>query len=367
MPKCSSAARGDVKAEGGRFREALVADPWPPGTGPLPGQIANCLRDLVRPLEFRVGFAGRFSAGKSTLINALAGVEVARVAGVAETECPWIFTSKRNPAYWPSVTGLGAGGGTLRWPESGSTRACRLRYIDLQDMDPGIVLVDLPGVGSPNEAHTLEIEGTVFSSEFHASIDHWVYVFGDRGVDDEDEQVFQHWRDQGVPLIGRVTPVLNLGSKLPRGSPEFREIALGIAKLVVPIAGNAALRSVGNLHEGGAYANRREVTGLKAALLAARPRPNAWSPAKCNSLATSVTSHFVEARREIQARRESLHSGLPWYLRLFETIFEPLKGPQERGLRDAELKLDLQEQQLRTWMAMAGVQATVQEAPPDHE
>lgn len=224
-------------------------------------QLAQCAARLDEPL--RVALAGSLKAGKSTLLNALVGQDIAPTDA---TECTRVVTWYRSGST-PSVTARYGGGRSLNVPvqrregrltfDLGRLTADQVDRLDVEWPASALAqttIIDTPGTSSLSRdvsARTLEL----LTPENSASgADAVVYLMRTLNATDVQflRQIGAHVGGESGPLgvIGVVSRADEVGAGRVDAMMSARDVAArfaaeleltGLCQAVVPVAGLLAL------------------------------------------------------------------------------------------------------------------------------
>ncbi|MCK0090417.1 Isoniazid-inducible protein iniC [Rhodococcus sp. HNM0563] len=244
-------ARGLVDAARARYG----ADPA------VAESISACAHRLDQPL--RVALAGSLKAGKSTLLNALVGQDIAPTDA---TECTRVVTWYRNGPT-PTVTAWYDGGSTFGVPvqrhdrrltfDLGPLTADRVDHIDVQWPASALAhttLVDTPGTSSLSRDVSARTLALLAPDDAASGADAVVYLMRTLGAADVDflDRIGRHVGGESGPLgvIGVVSRADEVGAGRADAMASARDVAsrltgelerTGSCQAVVPVAGLLAL------------------------------------------------------------------------------------------------------------------------------
>jgi hypothetical protein len=209
------------------------------GDGPAAAAVDEIVARLDQPL--RVAFAGRVKAGKSTLLNALVGEQLAPTdAG----ECTRIVTWYRD-GHTPRVV-LNLRSGATR--QAGFTREDGALVVDLggetsEEIDridvhwptsrlAAVTLIDTPGLGSATEggsAPTMRFLAIDDDAEGHSEADAVIYLM--RHLHQSDLGFLEAFHDGSVSAASAVNTiaVLSRADEVGACRPEAMQTARRIA------------------------------------------------------------------------------------------------------------------------------------------
>lgn len=132
---------------------------------------ARKMTELARKVndsEFVIGFCGHFSAGKSTMINRIAGVDLlpsnpiptsANLAKIysGDTAFARVYFEDGEAVEFPSPYDLDE---IRRHAIDGHVRSIEIRH-PLTSFEPGITLLDTPGIDSTDDSHRMATESAL--------------------------------------------------------------------------------------------------------------------------------------------------------------------------------------------------------------
>jgi len=238
-----------------RARGLYGADPH------VAAQLAECAGRLDQPL--RVALAGSLKAGKSTLLNALVGQDIAPTDA---TECTRVVTWYRNgPA--PSVTAWFDGDRSLPVPvhrpdgrltfDLGELTADRVDFIDVEWPSSALAqttIIDTPGTSSLSQDVSARTLALLTPEEAASGADAVVYLMRTLGAADVEflERIGRHVGGESGPLgiigvvsradevgAGRADAMMSASQVAARFTAELERT--GLCQAVVPVAGLLAL------------------------------------------------------------------------------------------------------------------------------
>ena len=220
-------------------------------------RLDACVRRIEEPL--RIAVAGAIKAGKSTLLNALLGEDIAPTDA---TECTRVVTWFRH-GQTPTVTAEYGGGRTLNVPvrrrdggltfDLGELTADDVDRIDVEWPAGRLsqtTLIDTPGTTSLSEDVSARTLALLTPDEGSSGADAVMYLF--RSLDDSDveflRQISEHVGGGAGPIgvIGVVSRADELGvgrldamHSARHAAKQFtRELELtGLCQTAVPVAG----------------------------------------------------------------------------------------------------------------------------------
>lgn len=224
-------------------------------------QLAECEARLAQPL--RVALAGSLKAGKSTLLNALVGQDIAPTDA---TECTRVVTWYRNGAT-PAVTARYDGDRMLPVPlqrregrltfDLGDLTADRIDGIDVEWPARALqqtTIIDTPGTSSLSQdvsARTLDL---LTPDDAASGADAVVYLMRTLGAADVQflDRIGRHVGGESGPLgvIGVVSRADEIGAGRADAMMSAKDVAsrfagelerTGLCQAVVPVAGLLAL------------------------------------------------------------------------------------------------------------------------------
>ncbi|HET7658575.1 MAG TPA: dynamin family protein, partial [Bacillales bacterium] len=137
------------------------------GDDAVAGKLTE-LFDKIRNEEFVIGFCGHFSAGKSTMINRIAGVDLlpsnpiptsANLAKIRNNEKAFALIDYTNEdsVEMPYPYDLQE---IRRSAIDGKVRSIEIAH-PLEGFPPGVTLLDTPGIDSTDEAHLAATESAL--------------------------------------------------------------------------------------------------------------------------------------------------------------------------------------------------------------
>ncbi|UYP18432.1 dynamin family protein [Rhodococcus sp. Z13] len=238
-----------------RARGLYGADPH------VAAQLAECAGRLDQPL--RIALAGSLKAGKSTLLNALVGQDIAPTDA---TECTRVVTWYRNgPA--PSVTAWFDGDRSLPVPvhrpdgrltfDLGELTADRVDFIDVEWPSSALAqttIIDTPGTSSLSQDVSARTLALLTPEEAASGADAVVYLMRTLGAADVEflERIGRHVGGESGPLgiigvvsradevgAGRADAMMSASQVAARFTAELERT--GLCQAVVPVAGLLAL------------------------------------------------------------------------------------------------------------------------------
>ncbi|WP_068154527.1 dynamin family protein [Rhodococcus phenolicus] len=224
-------------------------------------QLAECEARLAQPL--RVALAGSLKAGKSTLLNALVGQDIAPTDA---TECTRVVTWYRNGAT-PAVTARYDGDRSLPVPvqrrdgrltfDLGELTADRIDGIDVEWPARALrhtTIIDTPGTSSLSHdvsARTLDL---LTPDDAASGADAVVYLMRTLGAADVQflDRIGRHVGGESGPLgvVGVVSRADEIGAGRADAMMSAKDVAsrfagelerTGLCQAVVPVAGLLAL------------------------------------------------------------------------------------------------------------------------------
>lgn len=224
-------------------------------------QLAECAGRLDQPL--RIALAGSLKAGKSTLLNALVGQDIAPTDA---TECTRVVTWYRNgPA--PSVTAWFDGDRSLPVPvhrpdgrltfDLGELTADRVDFIDVEWPSSALAqttIIDTPGTSSLSQDVSARTLALLTPEEAASGADAVVYLMRTLGAADVEflERIGRHVGGESGPLgiigvvsradevgAGRADAMMSASQVAARFTAELERT--GLCQAVVPVAGLLAL------------------------------------------------------------------------------------------------------------------------------
>lgn len=309
LPAAGATEFVELCAELGRIARGVSDfEIWP--------DIAAVARDVERPL--RVAIVGEFNAGKSSLINALLGEDVAPV-GVLPT------TATLNHLVWApdrfARIERGDGGPDRVVPHAELRRALReIRAEDVQrvsiyaplELLRKLELIDTPGFNAPDTAHALTARAAFRSA--HVAL--WL-LDATQPLKDSERAVLEEIQAQGLPLV----VLLNKLDRLPDAAALAQALdhvsaglgAAGVTPLGPVLGFSARLALAGKAGDPAALARSRfgEVEALVESVLVGHSErlKQRVLERRCLEIATRLSA-LADVRAREHAAAEARRSAL---------------------------------------------------------
>lgn len=147
------------------------------------------LVEKVQNDEFVVGFCGHFSAGKSTMINRIAGVDLlpsnpiptsANLAKIQSGESAFahVYFTNGEAVEFSFPYDLGE---IRRFAVDGKVRSIEINH-PLEDFPTGITLLDTPGIDSTDDAHRVATESALHLADMIFYVTDYNHVLSEMNV-----------------------------------------------------------------------------------------------------------------------------------------------------------------------------------------
>lgn len=330
LPEDGPARFAEITAELGRLaRGAGDFEIWP--------EIAGVARDVERPL--RVAIVGEFNAGKSSLINALLGEDVAPVGVLPTTAtlnylvwAPDRFARiERSDSEADRVVPHAELRRALGEIPPESVRRVSI-YAPLELLRK-IELTDTPGFNAPDSAHAVTARAAF--RDAHVAL--WL-LDATQPLKDSERVVLEEIRAQGLPLVVLLNKLDRLGddsAELERALGHVRDglAALGVEPEGPVVALSARLALAGKAGDGDALRRSRfgEVEELVERVLVGRSErlKQRVLTRRCLELAERLLARVERSAAE-SARAESEKSALSTRV---SQVLLALESEREKHLR----------------------------------